>query len=44
MRILRTAALTIIGVALILVAASCTRTTQDVTVDRHVVGEEFIVE
>ena len=44
MRVLRTAALMIIGGALIMVAASCTRTKQDVTVERHVVGEEFVVE
>ena len=44
MRVLRTAALMIIGAALIMVAASCARTTQDITVERHVVGEEYIVE
>jgi hypothetical protein len=26
------------------VAVGCSRTTQDITVERHVVGEEFIVE
>ncbi len=44
MKILRKAALMILGITFVMGAVSCARTTQDVTVERHVVGEEFIVE
>ncbi len=41
---LRKAALIIVGLALITVLMSCSRTKKDITVERHVVGEEFVVE
>lgn len=41
---LRKAALVIVGLALVTVLASCSRTKQDITVERHTVGEEFVVE
>ncbi len=44
MRLFRKAALMMLGIAFIVIAAGCSRTTQDITVERHVVGEEFVVE
>jgi len=44
MTLFRKAALAMLAMTFIVIAAGCTRTTQDVTVERHVVGEEFIVE
>ena len=41
---IRKAAFILLGLAFIVVATGCSRTTQDITVERHVVGEEFIVE
>ena len=32
------------GLALVVALTSCSRTKQDITVERHVVGEEFVVE
>ena len=41
---LRTMTFVVACLALIVALASCTRTKQDITVERHVVGEEFVVE
>jgi len=41
---MRTIAFVMVGLALVVVLTSCSRTKQDITVERHVVGEEFIVE
>ncbi len=44
MTILRYTAVILLGLSFIMVTAACSRTTKDITVERHVVGEEFIVE
>ena len=44
MAILRYAVFMLLGLAFIVGTAGCSRTTKDITVERHVVGEEFIVE
>ena len=41
---LRYAVFMLLGLAFIVGTAGCSRTTKDITVERHVVGEEFVVE
>lgn len=41
---MRRYALTAVLVAVIVVAASCTRTSEEVTIERHRVDTEFVVE
>ncbi len=41
---LRYAVLLLLGLTFFAATAGCSRTTKDITVERHVVGEEFVVE